>query len=140
MIDKDCTTCKFEEGFTLPCFDCYGDTWHWELKKVIVETSDSITFPILNNLTPTVHSCTLKMIEEIGELCQLIGKEQRKSGEELCYAGRKRYWAIATISEALDTAQASVTMAHTLCKEHDIDMDAMMEAHRYKLKQRGYLK
>ena len=99
-----------------------------------------IVFPILNNLTPTTESCTMKVIEEVGELMQMIGKEQRKSGEELCYAGRKRDWAIATIQEALDTAQASITMAVQLCKEYEVDLDNSMTVHNMKLVEKGYLK
>jgi NTP pyrophosphatase (non-canonical NTP hydrolase) len=105
--------------------------------KIIEKTS--ISFPILNNLTPTVESCTMKVLEEVGELMQMIGKEQRKSGE-LAYARRKNDWALLTISEALDVAQASVTMALALCTEYEIDINGATERHEMKLREKGYLK
>lgn len=97
-----------------------------------------IIFPILNNLTPTIESCTMKLIEELGELMQLIGKGQGKSGETL--KKKTDRWAIDTISEALDVAQSAITMFHTLSKEYGINSDIMMEIHEEKLKERGYLK
>lgn len=98
----------------------------------------AVIFPILNGLTPTIESCTMKVLEEVGELMQLIGKGQGKSGE----SGRVTdlIWAISSVKESLDTAQAAITMACTLCKEYDIDADAMMVEHDKKLREKGYLK
>lgn len=138
-MERDCTTCKFEEGFTLPCFDCFGDTWHWEPKDLAIETADSITFPILNNLKPTEASCTAKVLEEVGELFQLIGKGQGMSGEKQDFLDKEN-WAYDVAAEALDTAQAALTMAHTICGHYNISLDNMMVNHRQKLLERGYLK
>ncbi|WP_407310558.1 nucleotide pyrophosphohydrolase [Desulfosporosinus sp. SB140] len=96
-----------------------------------------IKFPILNGLTPTKESCTMKVLEEVGELMQLIGKGQGKSGEKEMIDNRK--WAVYSIKESLDTAQAAITMAHTLCEEYDIDIGLMMELHEKKLREKGYL-
>lgn len=116
----------------------FGTLWTQEQGEERVEKG--IIFPILTNLTPTVESCTMKVLEEVGELMQLIGREQRKSGEKVGFVGRKRDWVIATISEAIDTAQASITMAQTLCEEHNINLNVIMEEHERKLRERGYLK
>ena len=97
-----------------------------------------IAFPILNNLTPTVESCTMKVLEEVGELMQLIGKDQGRSGETTYM--EKVDWNIRVIEEAFDVAQSAVTMAHTLCNKHGIDIDMMIRDHKEKLYERGYLK
>jgi NTP pyrophosphatase (non-canonical NTP hydrolase) len=96
-----------------------------------------ITFPILNNLTPTVESCTMKVLEEVGELMQLIGKGQGRSGENLINIGDT--WAVYSISEALDVAQSAITMAHMLCEKYEFDLETMMKRHTNKLKEKGYL-
>ena len=99
----------------------------------------AIVFPLLNNLTPTVESCTMKLIEELGELMQLIGKGQGKSGEKID-PREEQYLAANMIAEALDVAQSAVTMAHIIGLANNIDLDAMIEAHAMKLRERGYLK
>ena len=132
-MKKNCGNCKETNCIHYGRKSVCG-AWGKELPQT------GITFPILNNLTPTTESCTMKVIEEVGELMQMIGKEQRKSGEELCYAGRKRDWAIDTIQEALDTAQAAVTMAVQLCKEYEVSIEDSMTVHNMKLREKGYLK
>ena|SRR5665254_1863 len=97
-----------------------------------------IVFPILNNLTPTVDGCSMKVLEEVGELMQLIGKGQGKSGESHDIADL--VWAVRSVEESLDTAQSAITLAHTLCRDYKISMDDLMEKHERKLKEKGYLK
>ena len=97
-----------------------------------------VTFPILNGLEPTTDSCTMKVLEEVGELMQLIGKGQGKSGEKKLFSDGE--WATNTVAEALDTAQAATTMAHTISKEYGLNLGAMIELHKMKLIERGYLK
>lgn len=97
-----------------------------------------ITFPILNGLTPTVESCTMKVLEEVGELMQLIGKGQGKSGEPKSVMNL--IWAVRSVEESLDTAQSAITMAVTLCKEFGIKIDEMTGKHEKKLRDKGYLK
>ncbi|HWQ42807.1 MAG TPA: nucleotide pyrophosphohydrolase [Desulfosporosinus sp.] len=96
-----------------------------------------IIFPICNGLAPTVESCTMKVLEEVGELMQLIGKGQGKSGEPRRVVNL--IWAVRSVEESLDTAQSAITMAHTLCKEYGIDMAEIMEKHEKKLREKGYL-
>ena len=132
---NDCLNCKHDRyAMSAQCIGCFGDKWHWKPKVGV----NNITFPILNNLTPTVESCTAKVLEEIGELFQLIGKGRRLSGETIEQAEERL--EISMIKEALDVAQAAVTMAHVVCNKHGIDIDMMMMEHRAKLYERGYLK
>jgi len=102
---------------------------------------DKITFPILNNLTTTVQGCTNKLIEELGELLALIGKGHQQSGEsDKTVEQIVEDIEMNMVMEAFDVAQSAVTMAHTLCKKHGIDMEMMLRDHRQKLYDRGYLK
>lgn len=99
----------------------------------------SISFPILNNLTPTITSCTAKVYEEIGELMQLLGKGQQQSGELIEELNNRSEWVRRTVEEALDGAQALVTLVNTLLDEPG-DIEIAMERHIEKLKRKGYLK
>lgn len=110
---------------------CLSEEW-FELME-----NKPIEFKRLNGLDPTVESCTLKVIEELGELLQVIGKGRGMSGESVTMDNRE--WAINSIKEALDTAQAGTTMARVLCEEYDIDLNVMVELHELKLKEKGYL-
>jgi len=140
MNTRLCRDCKYfkTNGYTEPCSSCdLVLTPHFERQEKVDKIS--ISFPILNNLTPTVPSCTNKLIEELGELLQIIGKGQGQSGEKLGVK-EQSYLATNMIAEAFDVAQSAVTMAHTLATEYDIDLVGMMEAHTMKLRERGYLK
>jgi len=97
----------------------------------------SVSMPILNGLKPTIVSCTFKVLEELGELVQLIGKHSGLSGETpiICEEVRIR----RTVLEALDVAQAAITMAHTLCELHELSLESFIESHERKLRQKGYL-
>ncbi len=100
---------------------------------------ETISFPILNGLTPTISSCTAKVYEEIGELMQLLGKGQRQSGEIVEQLNNHSEWVRRTVEEALDGAQALVTLVCTLLDEPG-DIEIALERHIEKLKTKGYLK
>lgn len=140
-MDKLCKTCKYEDFSLreLPCRECKGpgtSYGKWESA-----CGRGITFPILNNLTPTVQGCTNKLIEELGELLALIGKGHQQSGEsDKTVEQIVEDIEMNMVMEAFDVAQSAVTMAHTLCKKHGIDMEMMLRDHRQKLYDRGYLK
>jgi len=99
----------------------------------------SISFPALNNLTPTVESCTMKLIEELGELLQIIGKGNQMSGELPRLKTGERN-PLRLIEEAFDVAQSAVTMIYTVAEKWDIDIEYQRELHEKKLRDRGYLK
>lgn len=129
---KNCGNCKRRnEVNDLTCELClHGleDNWEW---------GELISFQRLNGLTPTVESCTMKLIEELGELLQLIGKGKQASGEsnQGLDAGPERL-----ISEAFDVAQSAVTMINTIAGEFGIDVVQQQEMHERKLREKGYLK
>lgn len=103
---------------------------------------ETISFPILNNLKPTIESSTFKVLEEIGEVFMMLGKGQALSGEgkHAIKQIEDTEFNILLASEVIDMAQASVTLAHEICKHYGIIMDDIMTAHEEKLRQRGYLK
>jgi len=136
-MEKSCDNCKYEHLSMrdLPCRECGSEnkgSKKWESK------CPGISFHRLNGLTPTVKSCTLKVLEEIGELMQLLGKGQGASGEAQRETGRS--WAVCSVIESIDVAQSAITMAYTLCEEYGIDIDIMIDGHEKKLREKGYLK
>lgn len=135
MIEKECPTCRYDGTINNNCTPCDSDFSGWELE------SKTISFPICNNLTPNLHSCTLKVIEEFGELMEKLGKGQGANREKHYISLiKKRTWAVETIKESIDTAQSAITLAYILAEENGISMDVIMTEHTEKLRERGYLK
>lgn len=135
MTERDCDNCGNRKPAYLKCNTkgkCNIHLSDW------MPMSETITFPLLNNLQPNIHSCTLKVMEEVGELMRHLGKGQGASGEKPD-TNRNR-WASSTVCEAIDTAQSAITLAVELCKEYGFDLEELMELHESKLKSKGYLK
>ena len=101
-----------------------------------IPMNERMYFTKLNNLTPTVESCTMKLIEELGELLQVIGKNNQASGEQHSMNTSPE----RLIGEAFDVAQSAVTMIYTVADKWGIDIEMQQELHEKKLKMRGYLK
>ncbi|MGB9791375.1 MAG: MazG-like family protein [Thermacetogeniaceae bacterium] len=102
-----------------------------------MKTKD-ITLPRLNNLTPTLESTALKLMEEAGELAQAIGKFRGLSGEQRVLSEKQVVELI--LRELLDVAQTAVSMMFVLEEEYGADVGAALERHIKKLIQKGYLK
>ncbi|AFL99501.1 hypothetical protein Desde_1069 [Desulfitobacterium dehalogenans ATCC 51507] len=103
---------------------------------------NTLQFHKLNGLTPTVESCTMKLIEELGELLQLIGKGQGSSGEKMNLQPELEAWETLEsrmIDEAFDVAQSAVTMIFTLCEKIGYNPLLWEQAHENKLRDKGYL-
>lgn len=135
---KECVGCEYKELVTINglCDMCRNPEvpTYFPRKK----QNKSITFHELNGLTPTVESCTLKVLEEVGELMQLIGKGQGLSGE--VKSGDELSLASDMMSEAFDVAQSAVTMIYTLSDKYNMPIDGYNYVHEHKLIERGYLK
>lgn len=97
----------------------------------------TIALPRLNNLSPTLESTALKLMEEAGELGEAIGKYRALSGEPEHRDAREVAWTISR--ELLDVAQTAVTMMFVLEEQFDIDLDVVLRAHVQKLIDKGYL-
>lgn len=96
-----------------------------------------IALPRLNNLTPTLESTALKLMEEAGELAQAIGKFRGLSGEGVTRDEKEVVEKIT--AELLDVAQTAVSMMFVLEKNYNLNLDTALEAHLAKLRARGYL-
>ncbi|GMA58611.1 MazG-like nucleotide pyrophosphohydrolase family protein [Alicyclobacillus sacchari] len=97
----------------------------------------TISLPRLGRLTPTLESTMLKITEEVGELAQAIGKFRGLSGEQDRKPDEEVVRAI--VSELLDVAQTATSMMFVIEDLYGIDMEAEMDKHIEKLKQKGYL-
>ncbi|WP_277998711.1 MazG-like family protein [Moorella sulfitireducens (nom. illeg.)] len=97
-----------------------------------------IALPKLDNLTPTMESTALKLMEEAGELAQAIGKLRGLSGE----AVRVDHDAVlaAITRELLDVAQTAVSLMFVLEDQYGVDIQQALEEHVHKLRAKKYLK
>lgn len=98
----------------------------------------TVSLPRLNQLTPTLESTALKLMEETGELAQVIGKFRGLSGEDIQMREEKIKEEIAR--ELLDVAQTAVTMMFVMEESYGINIDEMLQKHIEKLEQKKYLK
>ncbi len=98
----------------------------------------SISLPKLNNLTPTIESTALKLMEEAGELAQAIGKLRGLNGETINMEEEKIIEKISR--ELLDVAQVAVSMMFVLEEKYGINIEKKVNDHINKLKLKGYIK
>ena len=98
----------------------------------------SVSLPKLNNLKPNIESTALKLMEEAGELAQLIGKYRGLNGEECNMEEIKVMDKIA--EELLDVAQVAVSMMFVLEENYQICIEKKLEQHIEKLIKKGYIK
>jgi NTP pyrophosphatase (non-canonical NTP hydrolase) len=97
----------------------------------------SISLPRLNNLKPNIESTALKLMEEAGELAQLIGKFRGLNGESFEMEEKE---VIEKISEELlDVAQVAVSMMFVLEETYDVDIQQKVDQHIQKLINKRYI-
>jgi len=97
----------------------------------------TLSLPRLNQLTPTLESTALKLMEEAGELAQVIGKFRGLSGEKI---DRDEKMVVREITqELLDVAQTAVTMMFVMEEQFGVDLDEALQEHWAKLERKGYL-
>lgn len=97
-----------------------------------------VALPKLNNLSPTIESTALKLMEEAGELAQAIGKLRGLSGEAEKYDEQEVMMIITR--ELLDVAQTAVSMMFVLEEQYGVDLERARDEHINKLLKKGYLK
>ena len=97
-----------------------------------------ISLPKLNNLEPNLESTALKLMEEAGELAQVIGKFRGMNGEDVTMAHDEIYDKISL--ELLDVAQVAVSMMFVLEEKYNINIDDKVKVHIEKLINKGYMK
>ena len=97
-----------------------------------------IALPRLNQLQPSMESTALKLMEETGELAQVIGKYRGLSGEHIeGYSQDEIMYMIS--KELLDVAQTAVSMMYVLEEQYQVDIGKALEEHIQKLIDKGYL-
>lgn len=97
----------------------------------------TLSLPKLNQLNPTLESTALKLMEETGELAQVIGKFRGLSGENIVMDEETVVKEIAR--ELLDVAQTAVTMMFVMEEHYGVNIELMLKEHCEKLKRKGYL-
>lgn len=97
----------------------------------------SISLPRLNNLKPNIESTALKLMEEAGELAQLIGKYRGLNGEDCMMEEQQVIDRIA--EELLDVAQVAISMMFVLEENYSINIKEKVESHVDKLVKKGYI-
>lgn len=97
-----------------------------------------ISLPKLNNLKPGLESTCLKLMEEAGELAQVVGKFRGLNGEEVDKDDKEVIDMMC--SELLDVAQVAVSMMFVLEDEYGINIDHKVDEHVSKLIDKGYIK
>jgi len=98
----------------------------------------NVSLPRLNNLKPNIESTALKLMEEAGELAQLIGKYRGLNGEDCKMEESVVMDKIA--EELLDVAQVAVSMMYVLEENYNISIEEKLNQHIQKLIIKGYLK
>ncbi|MEL7567314.1 MAG: MazG-like family protein [Dehalobacterium sp.] len=98
----------------------------------------TISLPKLNNLSPTMESTALKLMEETGELAQAIGKFRGLNGEQVTIDEGEVIKMIT--EELLDVAQTAVSMMFVIEEKYQVNIDALVKAHIDKLAKKGYIK
>lgn len=96
-----------------------------------------ISLPKLNNLKPGLESTCLKLMEEAGELAQVIGKFRGLNGEKDVLDQEGLVDKIS--EELLDVAQVAVSMMFVLENEYNINIHDKLDEHIDKLKKKGYI-
>ena len=84
----------------------------------------TLSLPRLNQLNPTLESTALKLMEEAGELAQVIGKYRGMSGEKVEVNGDLVVKQIAR--ELLDVAQTAVTMMFVMEEQFDLNIEDLL--------------
>ncbi|MDD2509532.1 MAG: MazG-like family protein [Syntrophomonas sp.] len=97
----------------------------------------TLSLPRLNQLNPTLESTALKLMEEAGELAQVIGKYRGMSGEKVEVNDEIVVRQIAR--ELLDVAQTAITMMFVMEEQFDLSIEEMLKDHWGKLERKGYL-
>lgn len=98
----------------------------------------SISLPRLNNLKPNIESTALKLMEEAGELAQIIGKYRGLNGENCKMEESEAIDRMA--EELLDVAQVAISMMFVLEESYSIDIQEKVNSHIEKLTRKGYIK
>jgi hypothetical protein len=97
----------------------------------------TFTIPKLKGINPSLESAVLKLVEEVGEVAERVGKYRGINGEnfELPDAEENKH---ELFKELIDVIQATCTVLNTI-KATDADIDYYLRTtHLKKMISRGY--
>ena len=120
-----------------------ADAWRTEARGTATRReaagmqTKTVALPRLGGLKPTLESTALKLLEEAGELAEMIGKYRALSGERQAQPPQQVMGAIG--QELLDVAQTAITMMFVLEEQHGVDIQSLLHEHVRKLAAKGYL-
>ena len=97
----------------------------------------TLSLPKLNQLKPTLESTALKLMEEAGELAQVIGSTGGCQGSKSISTKKTIVKQIA--KELLDVAQTAVTMMFVMEEQFGLNIDTILQEHWQKMEDKGYL-
>jgi NTP pyrophosphatase (non-canonical NTP hydrolase) len=97
----------------------------------------NIELPILSNITPSIESAVLKLVEEVGEVAERVGKYRGINGEnfKLPDAEENKY---ELFKELIDVLQSTATILNTLGVTNESISDYLKTIHLSKMISRGY--
>jgi len=101
----------------------------------------NISLPRLDLIKPTLESTSLKLMEEAGELAQVVGKLQRKSNEPVAEHNEltKQQIAYMLAAETFDVAQTVASLAYILEEQYGLDLEEVRQDHMDKMVMKGYM-
>lgn len=108
-----------------------------EIEKTNGIKFKSISLPRLNNLKPNIESTAIKLMEEAGELAQLIGKFRCLNGEK--HEMEEKEVIEKMSEELLDVAQVAVSMMFVLEETYNVDIEEKVQQHIQKLMKKKYI-
>ncbi|MDF2592029.1 MAG: nucleotide pyrophosphohydrolase [Clostridia bacterium] len=108
-----------------------------EIEKTNGIKFKSISLPRLNNLKPNIESTAIKLMEEAGELAQLIGKFRCLNGEK--HEMEEQEVIEKMCEELLDVAQVAVSMMFVLEETYNVDIEEKVQQHIQKLIKKKYI-
>jgi len=103
---------------------------------------EPIYLPKLNNLTPTLDSTLLKIMEEAGELARAVLHflpYEKTTVKKWDASDEGTVLLTEVAAELLDVAQTCVTMLFVMEEFYGIEVDTLIGQHLSKLEQKGYL-
>lgn len=97
-----------------------------------------LELPILDSLDLKLEPTVLKLVEEVGEFSQVVGKFRKMSGESIEISDREVNEKLQ--EELIDVAQTVCSLIYILSRDHGIEFNRGIEEHIDKLKRKGYIK
>lgn len=98
-----------------------------------------LELPVLDGLDLKLEPTVLKLVEEVGELSQVVGK-YRKLSNETFYNYTEETIKSKLEEELIDVAQTVCSLIYILERDYGINIKNGINDHIRKLQKKGYIK